>query len=137
MQWLFITCHNYWIVCRLVRDDHRTFLAYSPMVSIDNSSVPFRALLGCILSVIKRVSVEASEFDPDMELDIVVEERGEGPLPEDDIDDGSAYSASSSGGEIANGPPNTRSCHHTGQNDSGLMVCPSSSRLSFALLIYP
>ena len=123
MEWLFLTCHNYWIVCRLVRDDHDPFLAYSSMISIDDSSVPFRALLGAILSVVKKVPVEPSEFDPDMELDTIVEEQDEGPLAEDDIDEG--YSTSS-GEEIVNNPPNTRSRHRTGQRKakSGLMVCP-------------
>ncbi|KAF8344431.1 hypothetical protein F5887DRAFT_1272389 [Amanita rubescens] len=123
MEWLFITCHNYWIVCRLVRDDHHPFLAYSPMISIDDSSVPFRALLGAILSVVKKVPVEPIEFNPNMELDIIVEERDEGPLPED----GSAYSASS-GEEIASDPPNTHNRHRTGQRkaESGLMITSSS-----------
>ena len=125
MEWLFITCHNYWIVCRLVRDDHHTFLAYSPMISIDDSSVPFRALLGAILSVVKKVPVEPTKFNPNMGLDTLVEEQDEGPLPEDDIKDGSAYSASS-GEETANDPPNTRNRHRTDQRkaESGLMVCP-------------
>ena len=114
MEWLFITCHNYWIVCRLVRDDHHPFLAYSPMISIDDSSVPFRALLGAILSVVKKVPVERTEFTPNMKLDTLVEAK-------DDIDDGS-----SSREEIANDPPNTRNRHRTSQREaeSGLMVCP-------------
>ncbi len=98
------------------------------MISIDNSSVPFRALLSAILSVVKKVPVEPTEFDPndpDTKLDTIVEEQGEGPLPEDDINDGSVYSASS-GEEIANDPLNTHSRHCTGQRkaESGLMVCP-------------
>ena len=125
MEWLFITCHNYWIVCRLVRDDHHPFLAYSPMISIDGSSVPFRALLGAILSVIKKVPVEPAEFNPNMKLDTLVKEQDEHPSAKDDIDDGSPYSASS-GEEIANDPPNTRARHRTGQRraESWLMVCP-------------
>jgi hypothetical protein len=59
-----------------------------------------------------------------MELDTVIEEQDERPLPEDNID-GSACSASS-GEEIATNPLNTCNCHHTGQRkaESGLMVCP-------------
>ena len=45
--------------------------------SINNSSVPFRALLGAILSVVNKVPVEPSEFDPDMKLDTVAEEQDE------------------------------------------------------------
>ena len=29
MEWLFLTCHNYWIVCRLVRDDEHPFEHFS------------------------------------------------------------------------------------------------------------
>ena len=45
------------------------------MISIGDSSIPFRALLGAILSVVKRISVEPSEFNPDMKLDSIVEEQ--------------------------------------------------------------
>jgi len=108
MEWLFLSCHNYWIVCRLVRDDEHPFLAYSPMISIEDSSEPFRAFLGAILSVIKDVSVEPSAFDLDMELDTIIEED-EGPLPEDDVHDSSgAYPGSLSEGTLTN-PPMTRS----------------------------
>ena len=74
MEWLFITCHNYWIVCRLVRDDYHPFLAYSPMISIDDSSVPFRALLGTILSVVKMVPAEPTKFNPKMKFDTLVKD---------------------------------------------------------------
>ena len=95
------------------------------MISIDDSSVPFRALLGAILSVVKKVPVEPTEFNPNMELDTLVQKQAEGPSPEDDIDYGSADSPSL-GEEIANDPPNTRNRHRTGQRkaESGLMVCP-------------
>lgn len=80
MEWLFLTCHNYWIVCRLVRDNDHPFLAYSPNCSINNSSEPFQALLGAILSVHKDVPVQASISDLNMELDVIPEEQG----PEDE-----------------------------------------------------
>ena len=99
-----------------MRDDEHPFLAYSPMISIDNSSEPFRALLGAILSIVKKVPVEPTEFNPNIELDTIVEGN---------IDDGSAYSGSSRE-VIAYDPPITRSCRHTSQREaeSGLMVCP-------------
>ena len=139
MEWLFITCHNYWIVCHLVRDGHHPFLAYSPMISICDSSVPFWALLGAILSVVKKVPVEPTEFNPNMELDILLEEEDEGPLPEDDIDDGSAYSASSGGEEIENNPPNTCNRHRTSQREakSELMVCPCLLSMSPVICLAP
>ena len=86
---MFLTCHNYWIVCRLVTDAKHPYLAYSPLISIEDSSEPFRAFLGAILSVIIGVPVERSEYRPDMELDIIPEEHDDGPLFEADIDDGS------------------------------------------------
>ncbi|KAM6496456.1 hypothetical protein JOM56_009162 [Amanita muscaria] len=109
MEWLFLTCHNYWIVCRLVRDDDHPFLAYSPMINIEDSSVPFRALLGAILSVVKKVSVQPSEFNPHMAFDTIVED----PSPEHDIDDGSEEEE-----EMVNDPPNTTA-------ESGLMISSS------------
>ncbi|KIL58501.1 hypothetical protein M378DRAFT_170490 [Amanita muscaria Koide BX008] len=86
MEWLFLTCHNYWIVCRLVRDDIHPYLAYSPAICIKDSSEPFRAFLGAILSRVVKVPVEPSAYSPDLELDIIEEES---PLPEHDIDDDS------------------------------------------------
>jgi hypothetical protein len=77
-------------VCRLVRDDNHRFLAYSPVINIEDSSVPFRALLGAILCVVKMVSVEPSEFRLDMEFDTNVEEQDEGPL-QHDINDFSVF----------------------------------------------
>ena len=86
------------------------------MISIEDSSVPFRALLGATLSIVKTVSVEPSEFSPDMELDTIVEEEHEGPFPEDDIHDGSACG-------MANDPLNARNRDRTGQENE-LAVCP-------------
>ncbi|KAH9975465.1 hypothetical protein BGW80DRAFT_1436615 [Lactifluus volemus] len=88
-EWLFLTCFNYWIVCRLVRDDDQPYLVYSPGISIQESSEPFRAFLGAILSVVKDVPVESSAYNPNIELDTIEEEQDDGHLPEDDIDDGS------------------------------------------------
>ena len=104
MEWLFLTCHNYWIVCRLVRDDEHPFLAYSPVIDINDSSV-FRALLGAILSVVENVSIRPSEFNPHMAFDTIVEEDN---VPE--------YLPSSEE-EITNNPPNITA-------EYGLMVCP-------------
>ena len=123
MEWLFLTCHNYWIVCRLVRDDDHPFLAYSPKISIEDSSEPFRAFLGAILSVVKGAPIEPSTFSPDMQLDTIMEDEDEGPLPEGDIDGSGAYTGSSSNGS-ASVPPMTRSRYRAGYEnaESGLMV---------------
>ena len=125
MEWLFLTCHNYWIVCRLVKDDEHPFLAYSPKISIEDSSVPFRAFLSAILSAFEGDAVEPSIFNPNMLLDTIAEDEDEdeGPLREDDIDDGSgAYTGSSSTGTAD--PPVTRGRENA---QFGLMVCPPYS----------
>ncbi|KIM76170.1 hypothetical protein PILCRDRAFT_98772 [Piloderma croceum F 1598] len=101
MQWLFLSCHNYWIVCRLVRDDDHPYLAYSPEISIGGSSKPFQVFLGAILSVVKDVPVKSSPYNSDMEFDSIKEEADDGPLPENDIDDSSGLYIGSSGGRAA------------------------------------
>ena len=80
------------------------------MISIEGSSVPFRALLGAILSVVETVPVEPSEFSPYMEFDQI---------------DGSesGYAVNLKKG-MANDPPNSHNRHYTGQKEFGLMVCP-------------
>ena len=88
MEWLFLSCHNYWIVCRLVRVTTILILRSGSGITIKDSSEPFRAFLGAILSVIKDVPVERSAYSSDMELDII-EEEDDGLLPEGDIDDDS------------------------------------------------
>jgi hypothetical protein len=107
MEWLFLTCHNYWIVCCLVRDDDCPYLAYSPKISIEDSSEPFRAFLGAILSVVKEVPVESSAYNPDMQRATIEEEQGDGPSPEDDVDDGTGVYRGSSGRGAATGSPMT------------------------------
>jgi hypothetical protein len=135
MEWLFLSCHNYWIVCRLVRDDDNPYLAYSPEITIKDSSEPFRAFLGAILSVVKDVPVERSAYSSDMELD-PIEEEDYGPPPEDDIDDGSGAYQGSSGGRATTSYPATRSREH-GITESGLIVRPFLGQyLSLGFLIY-
>src|SRR5712691_2268300 len=77
-EWLFLTCHNHWIVIRLVRRDNDTpFLAFSPLITMEDSSVPFRAFFGAILTVVKGRAVEASVFDDPQTLDTIEEAPGE------------------------------------------------------------
>jgi hypothetical protein len=130
MEWLFLSCHNYWIVCRLVKDDNHPFLAYSPLTSIENTSEPYRAFLGAILSDIKGIAVAPSPFNPDMELDSVVEEDKDkvpGIPPQDDIDHGSGGFPDSSSTGTARDLSLTSccGCKHICDEDteSGLMVC--------------
>jgi hypothetical protein len=124
MEWLFLTCFNYWIVCRLVRDDDNPYLAYSPPISIESSSEPFRAFLGAILSVLKDVPVESSAYNPTILLDTFEEEQDDGPLPEYGIDDGPGEYQGSSGRETDTGSPTTRSRTHNshGNTEPELLV---------------
>ena len=137
MEWLFFSCHNYWIVCRLVRDDDHPYLAYSPEITIKDSSEPFRAFLGAILSVVKDVPVERSAYRSDMELDIIEEdEEDDGPLNEDDNDDDSGAYQGSSGGRATTSHPATRS-RKDENTESELIVRPLLGRyLLLGLLIY-
>ena len=123
-----------------MKDDNHPYLAYSPEITVKDSSEPFRAFLGAILSVVKDVPVERSAFNSDMELDILEEEEEEdGPLPENDIDDDSGVYQGSSGGRATTSRPATRSrAHNEHENtESGLIVRPFRGRyLSLDLLIY-
>jgi hypothetical protein len=88
-----------------VRDDDNPYLAYSPGISIEESSEPFRAFLGANLSVVKGVPVESSTYNPNIKLDTI-----DGPLPEYDIDNA--------------GPPMARSHDRNsrGNTESELLV---------------
>ncbi|KAH9039908.1 hypothetical protein EDB84DRAFT_1577092 [Lactarius hengduanensis] len=106
MEWLFLTCHNSWIVCRLVSDNDNPFLAFSRIFSIEGSSQPFRAFLGAILSVLNGASVQASKFHP---LDTIPEEGEGGPSsPPEDIDGSGEYRGRSTA-NISSTRPITRS----------------------------
>jgi hypothetical protein len=127
MEWMFLSCHNYWIVCRLVKDDDRPFLAYSSITSIEDSSEPFQVFLGAILSVIKGIPVEPSAFNTDIELDTIIEEDEDwGPLPEDEIGDSSGMYPINSSKGTATAPPLTRGRKRACDEgtESGLMVRP-------------
>ncbi|KAH9179320.1 kinase-like domain-containing protein [Lactarius sanguifluus] len=128
MEWLFLTCHNYWIICRLVSDDDNPFLAYSHICSIKDSSEPFRAFLGAILSVQEGASVQASESNPAMVLDIIPEEVDSRPSSEDDTDHGSGEYQGSSATNIPSSVPMTHSRVTTGRGaaESELMFTLSS-----------
>ncbi len=70
---------------------------------MENSSVPFRAFLGAILSVVKGEAVEVSVFNRDMELNMIEEEE-ESPLTPD-ADNGSGEYKGRPGKEpIGSGP---------------------------------
>lgn len=124
MEWMFYSCHNYWIVCRLVRrDDGESFLAYSPCSSIENSSEQFRAFLGAVLSVQNAVPVETSTFDPEMKLDDISGEMESAPFPEDDNVGGSeACSSTIDSSMVPTTCPRVTTSGHT--DEPGLMVCP-------------
>ena len=75
-EWLFLTSHNHWVVFRLVRGGRKPpFLAFSPLITVEDSTVPFRTVLGAVLSVLKGGIVEASPFDNSQILDTIGEEE--------------------------------------------------------------
>ena len=117
-EWLFITSLNHWIVCRLVRDENNSYLAYSPMPNIEESSEPFRAFIGAVLSVVKNVSVESSAYNPNIELDTIEEEGDDGPLSERE------YQGSSGTGVNTSPSPEThsRDRNSCGNTESDLLV---------------
>lgn len=85
-EWLFLTCLNHLIILRLVKSDDCPCVAYSPMLSIENSSKPFMVLLGAILSVKVGFAVEAST-PPYPQLDLIEEGKDPGKDPGLDKDD--------------------------------------------------
>ncbi|KAH9015000.1 hypothetical protein EDB84DRAFT_1277475, partial [Lactarius hengduanensis] len=98
VEWLFLTCHNHWIVCHLVKGIKKKepFLAYSLSCSIKNNSEPFQAFLGAILSTLNGVPVQPSIHNTQTRLVQIPEDREGGPLPEDGVGDSSgAYQGSS------------------------------------------
>ena len=129
-EWLFLTCHNHWIVIRLVtRDNAPPFLAFSPLISMEDSSVPFRAFLGAVLSAVKGVVVEASVFN-DLQTPDTIEEEALGeegfPPSGSDGDDGSGEYRGPSGEGAAPCLPAT--CGHPTQDTLNLTVRPSGTR---------
>ena len=122
-EWLFLTCHNYWIVFRLVREGTQpAFLAFSPLVTMEDS-VPFRAFLGAILSIGREVIVEASVFDGQI-LDTIDEEKDEeeSSSTSDDADDGPGEYRGRPGQEPAGSGPITRRRVQGPSNEAALMV---------------
>ncbi len=82
------------------------------MITMENSSVPFRAFLGAILSVVKGKAVEASVFNREMELDTINEEEEEESPSTPDADDGSGKYKGPGKEPIGSGPA-TRSGDRT------------------------
>src|SRR5579863_9074025 len=120
IEWLFLTCYNYWIVCRLVRDDDNPYLAYSPGISIEESSEPFRAFLGAILSVVKDMPVEPCAYNPNIELDTIEKEQDGGPLPE--YGSGEYQVSSGRGADTGSPMTHSRARNSRGNTESELLV---------------
>ena len=81
LEWLFLTCHNLWIMFHLTRVNNERVLVYSPILNIHNSSIPFCACLGAVLSEVRNFPVEPTTFPADATLDILP------PPPDNDDDD--------------------------------------------------
>jgi hypothetical protein len=93
--------------------------------SVSKTPEPFRAFLGTILSVLKGAYIEPSTFNLDMQLDVIIEDTDEGPLPEVIDDRPGAYPGISSKGGTTE-PQMTRYRSHAGHDNAEprLMVCP-------------
>ena len=89
---------------------------------MENSSVPFRAFLGAILSVVKGEAVEVSVFNRDMELN-TFEEEEESPLTPN-ADNGSGEYKGHPGKEpIGSGPAtHSGSCTAASSKKAALMI---------------
>jgi hypothetical protein len=127
-EWLFLTCHNSWIVFRLVNVNGDRILAYSPVLEIANSSIPFRAYLGALLSVIEDFPVLQTVFAANPILETLPEDSDEDDsVSESESDESHEYrppgGASASGNGTAS-PPVTRSRGRVndGHGDPELMV---------------
>ena len=86
--------------------DH-PFLAFSPQITMEDSSVPFRAFLGAPFSAFKGVVVEASVFDEHQILEAIDEDEGgeEGsPHVSDADNDSGEYRARSGQRPVGSGP---------------------------------
>ena len=123
-EWLFLTCHTHWIVLRLVKGGGKPpFLAFSPLITMQDSSVPFRAFLGAILSVVKGGVVEDSVFNDPQTLDTIEEdapgEEGSSSSNSDGGDDSGACRGRSGEGS-ADRPLGT--CGHPTQDTLNLTV---------------
>jgi hypothetical protein len=107
-----------------VKDDDHPYLAYSPKISIENSSEPFRAYLGAILSGVKDVSVKSSNtIGPDMLIDGMAK-ADEYSLPKNGIGNDSAAHRGSSNDETAANSSTTYDPAGQEKTVSELMVCP-------------
>jgi len=92
-------------VFRLAKVNNERVLVYSPVLDIDHSSIPFRALLGAVLSVIEGFTVDATTFPTDAVLNTLPEEDdAEDPPDDDDDDESSEYKPSASGITFYDGP---------------------------------
>ncbi|KIL54824.1 hypothetical protein M378DRAFT_174006 [Amanita muscaria Koide BX008] len=140
MEWLFLTCHNYWIVCRLVRNDDHPYLVYSSEISIEDSSEPFRAFLGAMLSGVDGVYPEPSAYSSDMELDTIEEAEDEGSSEDDNDDDSGVYRGSLSGRVTTSYPNTWNRAHDAHENTESRLIVTSSSPNSpedFQVWIHP
>ena len=91
------------------------------MPNIEESSEPFRAFIGAVLSVVKDVSVESSAYNPNIKLDAIEEEDDDGSLSEHHIDDDSGEYQGSSGTGVNTSPsPET---HSRDRNSCGNTEC--------------
>ncbi|KAH9175245.1 hypothetical protein EDB89DRAFT_1903808 [Lactarius sanguifluus] len=118
IEWLFLTCHNSWIVCCLVSDNDNPFLAFSRIFSIEGSST-VSGISWCHF---------AGEFHPPVALDTIPEEGEGGSSSSPEDVDGSGEYRGRSTANISSTRPITRSRAATSHDaaESELMFTLSS-----------
>jgi hypothetical protein len=109
-------------VFRLWGPDGDKKLVYSPVIKITDSSVPFRAYLGALISATIDFPVPQPAFPDNLALATLVEDPAEDDAvsPGDDDDRSGEYKPARSVNSAAD-PPMTCSRHRSG-HDSELMV---------------
>jgi hypothetical protein len=137
LEWLFLTSHNSWIVFRLTKILDETILVYSPMIDMKNSSAPFRAYFGALLSIVKNIPAKPTIYPTGLVLDMFPEEEeDEDPADESPYEPSDGESGPSAGGGDSSRSPMIRSRRKAqgddvNDADNGLMVC--SPRTLFAI----
>jgi hypothetical protein len=111
-------------VFRLTTVGDERVLAYSPVIDISNSSIPFRAFLGAILSVIRNIPVRPTVLPVNAIMDMLPEdERDEEEPSVDDYDDESgSYAPSAHGTRSSQSTAGSQSVSSV-DNVNTFMVC--------------
>jgi hypothetical protein len=114
-------------VLRLTKVGDERVLAYSPMINISNSSIPFRAFLGAILSVFRNIPVRPTVLPATSIMDMLAEDEGDKeedaePSSDDDGGPSESYKPSAHGIGSSQSTTGSRSVSSVDNVDT-FMVC--------------